>query len=239
MRTQLKFSTAYHPKTDDLAERMIQILEDMIRRYSILEKSYNSKIPIHSLKQDLLHIHPTASSFKTMIDKSRAYAQNCIREAAYYNKQRWDKTHKEKYFHIGDKRKNLVQGLISYRNRESDVTIEQLGQQLNSSYTEGKKTAKHDSASSKIIGKRHTILPGLREEEEIKWNIISNWERDKDILKRRSLQRFPRTTTRKTREIQFRTVEYEEEGSRYNMKPIGKEDKTTCEVKDEVGEIMR
>ncbi|MBW0564642.1 hypothetical protein O181_104357 [Austropuccinia psidii MF-1] len=29
---QLSFSTAYHPQTDDLAERMIQTLEDMIKR---------------------------------------------------------------------------------------------------------------------------------------------------------------------------------------------------------------
>ncbi|MBW0507909.1 hypothetical protein O181_047624 [Austropuccinia psidii MF-1] len=31
--TKLLFSTAYHPKTDGLAERMIQTLEDMIRKF--------------------------------------------------------------------------------------------------------------------------------------------------------------------------------------------------------------
>ncbi|MBW0517164.1 hypothetical protein O181_056879 [Austropuccinia psidii MF-1] len=31
--TKLSFSTAYHPQTDRLAERMIQTLEDMIRRF--------------------------------------------------------------------------------------------------------------------------------------------------------------------------------------------------------------
>ncbi|MBW0584127.1 hypothetical protein O181_123842 [Austropuccinia psidii MF-1] len=31
--TKLSFSTAYHPQTDKLAERMIQTLEDMIRRF--------------------------------------------------------------------------------------------------------------------------------------------------------------------------------------------------------------
>ncbi|MBW0484927.1 hypothetical protein O181_024642 [Austropuccinia psidii MF-1] len=31
--TKLSFSTAYHPKTDGLAERMIQTLKDMIRRF--------------------------------------------------------------------------------------------------------------------------------------------------------------------------------------------------------------
>ncbi|MBW0557728.1 hypothetical protein O181_097443, partial [Austropuccinia psidii MF-1] len=31
--TKLSFSTAYHPQTDGLAERMIQALEDMVRRF--------------------------------------------------------------------------------------------------------------------------------------------------------------------------------------------------------------
>ncbi|MBW0513963.1 hypothetical protein O181_053678 [Austropuccinia psidii MF-1] len=31
--TKLSFSTAYHPKTDGLAERMIQGLKDMVRRF--------------------------------------------------------------------------------------------------------------------------------------------------------------------------------------------------------------
>ncbi|MBW0551471.1 hypothetical protein O181_091186 [Austropuccinia psidii MF-1] len=30
--TKMSFSTAYHPQTDGLAERMIQTLEDMVRR---------------------------------------------------------------------------------------------------------------------------------------------------------------------------------------------------------------
>ncbi|MBW0553780.1 hypothetical protein O181_093495 [Austropuccinia psidii MF-1] len=31
--TKISFSTAYHPQTEGLAERMIQTLEDMIRRF--------------------------------------------------------------------------------------------------------------------------------------------------------------------------------------------------------------
>ncbi|MBW0560607.1 hypothetical protein O181_100322 [Austropuccinia psidii MF-1] len=31
--TKLSFSTAYHPQTDGLAERIIQTLDDMIRRF--------------------------------------------------------------------------------------------------------------------------------------------------------------------------------------------------------------
>ncbi|MBW0578107.1 hypothetical protein O181_117822 [Austropuccinia psidii MF-1] len=33
MGTKLLFSTAYHPQTDGLAERIIQTLEEMIRRF--------------------------------------------------------------------------------------------------------------------------------------------------------------------------------------------------------------
>ena len=38
--TKLAFSTAYHPQTDGLAERMIQTLEDMIRRYCAFGMDY-------------------------------------------------------------------------------------------------------------------------------------------------------------------------------------------------------
>ncbi|MBW0463701.1 hypothetical protein O181_003416 [Austropuccinia psidii MF-1] len=31
--TKLSFSTAYHPQTNDVAEKMIQTLEDIIRRF--------------------------------------------------------------------------------------------------------------------------------------------------------------------------------------------------------------
>ncbi|MBW0507380.1 hypothetical protein O181_047095 [Austropuccinia psidii MF-1] len=31
--TKISFSTAYHPKTDGLAERLIKTLEDMIKRF--------------------------------------------------------------------------------------------------------------------------------------------------------------------------------------------------------------
>ncbi|MBW0542019.1 hypothetical protein O181_081734 [Austropuccinia psidii MF-1] len=80
--TKLSFSTAYYPQTDGLAERMIQTLEDMVRRLSlvfvyktsihastiqtpaIIEKGWNPKLPQDSLRKDFVELHPTAASFK-------------------------------------------------------------------------------------------------------------------------------------------------------------------------------
>ncbi|MBW0509984.1 hypothetical protein O181_049699 [Austropuccinia psidii MF-1] len=112
--TKLSFSTAYHPQTDGLANRMLQMLEDMIRRlcaYGLefkdsdgfthdwctlipaLELEYktevhsstgqtpamlgerrNPKFPEYTLRRDFFEIHPTASSFKIMIDKVKHHA---------------------------------------------------------------------------------------------------------------------------------------------------------------------
>ncbi|MBW0533624.1 hypothetical protein O181_073339 [Austropuccinia psidii MF-1] len=119
--TKLSFSTACHPQTDGLAERMIQTLEDMIRRLcayglelkdsdgftddwctlipalelayktsnhsstrktpAMLEKGCNPKLPYDTLKKDLVDIHPTASSFKIMLYKSRHHANRCMQDS--------------------------------------------------------------------------------------------------------------------------------------------------------------
>jgi transposase InsO family protein len=41
--TKLAFSTAYHPQTDGLAERMIQTLEEMIRRFCSFGLEFDNK----------------------------------------------------------------------------------------------------------------------------------------------------------------------------------------------------
>ncbi|MBW0516722.1 hypothetical protein O181_056437 [Austropuccinia psidii MF-1] len=111
--TKLSFSTAYHPQTDGLAERMIQTLKDMVRTVcayglefkdcdgfihdcctllpalelayktsihastnqtpAILEKEWNFKLPQEALRKDLVEIHPTATSFKGMLDRARKH----------------------------------------------------------------------------------------------------------------------------------------------------------------------
>ncbi|MBW0519448.1 hypothetical protein O181_059163 [Austropuccinia psidii MF-1] len=101
--TKLSFSTAYHPRTDILAERLIKILAEIIRIFctygleleysdsfthdcfklipaleltyntsinastgntpAMLEERWNPKIPVDTLKKDLVDIHPTPSRF--------------------------------------------------------------------------------------------------------------------------------------------------------------------------------
>ncbi|MBW0516734.1 hypothetical protein O181_056449 [Austropuccinia psidii MF-1] len=139
---KLSFSTVYHPQKDGLAERMIQTLEDMIRRFfayglefkdsdvftnywctlipelelayktsihdstgktpATLEKGWNPKLPVDTLKKDLVDIHPTASSFKLLLDKGRHHAIKIMNYAFEYPKQKWDKIHKTPEFKVGD-----------------------------------------------------------------------------------------------------------------------------------------
>ncbi|MBW0485307.1 hypothetical protein O181_025022 [Austropuccinia psidii MF-1] len=127
--TKLSFSIAYHPQTDGLAERMIQTLEDMVRRFcayglefrdcdgfthdwctlepalefayktyihtstnqtpDILEKAWNPKLPQDSLRKDLVEIHPTAGSFKGMLEKARKNAIRFTEDSFSYAKDKW------------------------------------------------------------------------------------------------------------------------------------------------------
>ncbi|MBW0561543.1 hypothetical protein O181_101258 [Austropuccinia psidii MF-1] len=140
--TKLSFSTAYHPQTDGLAERMIQTLEDMIRRFcayglefkdsdgfthdwctlipalelayktsvhsstgqtpAMLEKGWNPRLPADTLRKDLIEIHPTASSFKIMLDKVKNHFKQSMNHTFDYAKQKWEKSHKLPDFKVGD-----------------------------------------------------------------------------------------------------------------------------------------
>ncbi|MBW0466090.1 hypothetical protein O181_005805 [Austropuccinia psidii MF-1] len=141
--TKLAFSTPYHPQTDGLAERMIQAMEDILKRFcaydmeykdhegythdwvtllpavwlayntsqhsttvktpSLVEKGWNTLLPVDHLKKILLTIHPTAKDFHDMWKKDCDTAAKCIAESKEYNKQRWDKSHIEPDFKEGDK----------------------------------------------------------------------------------------------------------------------------------------
>ena len=147
-----KFSTAHHPQTDGSAERMIQTLEDMIRRYCAfgmmyediegythdwasllpgLEFAYNSTVHSNTEKTPFelergyvpnsprlllnnklgkMDIHPSSSSFSHMQALARNHAADCITQAFAYEKKKWDKSHTEPTFKVGD------QVLVSTQN---------------------------------------------------------------------------------------------------------------------------
>ncbi|MBW0523766.1 hypothetical protein O181_063481, partial [Austropuccinia psidii MF-1] len=140
--TKLSFSTAYHLQTDGLAERIIQTLEDMRRRFcayvlelkdsdgfthdwctripglelayktsihastgktpEMLDKRWSPKLPVDTLKKDLVDVHPNASSLKSLLDKVRYHAKQSINDAFEYAQHKWDKTHKNPGFKVGD-----------------------------------------------------------------------------------------------------------------------------------------
>ncbi|MBW0545243.1 hypothetical protein O181_084958 [Austropuccinia psidii MF-1] len=139
---KLSFSTAYHPQTDGLADRMIQNLEYMLRIFcayglefkdsdgftndwctlipalelayntsvhsstgqtpSMLEKGWNPRLPADTLRKDLIDIHPTASSFKIILDEVKHHAKQSMNDAFDYSKQKLGKSHKVPDFKVGD-----------------------------------------------------------------------------------------------------------------------------------------
>ncbi|MBW0485312.1 hypothetical protein O181_025027 [Austropuccinia psidii MF-1] len=114
--SKLAFSTPYHPQTDRLAERIMQTMEDIISRLfaylayttsqpsntrktpSLIEKGCNHLLPLDHLKKNFLKIDPTAKEFHELWKKSWDTAARFIAEAKEYNKQRYDKSHKEPAF---------------------------------------------------------------------------------------------------------------------------------------------
>ncbi|MBW0461570.1 hypothetical protein O181_001285 [Austropuccinia psidii MF-1] len=69
---------------------------------AILEKAWNPRLPQHSLRKELVEIHPKASSFKGMLDKIRKHAVRCMEESSAYAKDKWDKSHATPDVKVGD-----------------------------------------------------------------------------------------------------------------------------------------
>ncbi|MBW0494205.1 hypothetical protein O181_033920 [Austropuccinia psidii MF-1] len=69
---------------------------------AMLEKCWNPRLPYDTLKKDLVDIHPTASSFRIILDKARHHANRFMQDSFKYAKERWDKSHEPPDFKIGD-----------------------------------------------------------------------------------------------------------------------------------------
>ncbi|MBW0562299.1 hypothetical protein O181_102014 [Austropuccinia psidii MF-1] len=69
---------------------------------AMLEKGWNPRLPADTLRKDFINIHPTASSFKVILDKAKNHAKQSINDAFEYAKQKWDKSHQVPDFKVGD-----------------------------------------------------------------------------------------------------------------------------------------
>ncbi|MBW0575676.1 hypothetical protein O181_115391 [Austropuccinia psidii MF-1] len=69
---------------------------------AILERGWNPKLPQTSLRKELVDIHPTAASFKGMLEKSRKHAVRFMEDSLEYAKDKWDKSHATQDFKLRD-----------------------------------------------------------------------------------------------------------------------------------------
>ncbi|MBW0550424.1 hypothetical protein O181_090139 [Austropuccinia psidii MF-1] len=69
---------------------------------SMLEKGWNPKLLVDTLNNYLVDIHPTSSIFKLLLDKVRHNVNQNMTDAFEYAKQKWNKSHKNTEFKVGD-----------------------------------------------------------------------------------------------------------------------------------------
>ncbi|MBW0499853.1 hypothetical protein O181_039568 [Austropuccinia psidii MF-1] len=77
-------------------------LSDTNKTPAILEKGCNTRPPQDSLREYLLKIHPTATRFKGMLEKARRYGVRLMEGLFGYSKYKWDKSHANPDFKVGD-----------------------------------------------------------------------------------------------------------------------------------------
>ncbi|MBW0564037.1 hypothetical protein O181_103752 [Austropuccinia psidii MF-1] len=68
----------------------------------MLDKGWNQSPPYATLKKDFVDIHPTARSFKIILEKPRNNANRFMLDSFQYAKGRWDKSHKPPDIRVGD-----------------------------------------------------------------------------------------------------------------------------------------
>ncbi|MBW0476165.1 hypothetical protein O181_015880 [Austropuccinia psidii MF-1] len=82
---------------------------------AMLEKGWNPKLPVDTLKKDLVDINPNASSFKLLLDKVRHHSNKSLTDAFQYSKQKWDKSHKTPEFKVGNL---ILVSTLNFNNME-------------------------------------------------------------------------------------------------------------------------
>ncbi|MBW0522395.1 hypothetical protein O181_062110 [Austropuccinia psidii MF-1] len=69
---------------------------------AMLEKIWNPRLPEDTLRKDFIEIHPTASSFKIMLDEVKHHEIIRMNDTFEYEKHNWYKSHKLPDFKVGD-----------------------------------------------------------------------------------------------------------------------------------------
>jgi hypothetical protein len=67
-----------------------------------LEKGWIPTMPKDFLLSKTVELHPKSECFQQMMFKSEVAAALCVEEAVKYNKNRWDKTHRDHDLKVGD-----------------------------------------------------------------------------------------------------------------------------------------
>ncbi|MBW0548778.1 hypothetical protein O181_088493 [Austropuccinia psidii MF-1] len=68
---------------------------------AILEEGLNPKLPQYSLRKELVRIHPTAASFKGMLENAIKHAVIWMEDSLPYAKDKCDKSHATPDFKVG------------------------------------------------------------------------------------------------------------------------------------------
>ncbi|MBW0484175.1 hypothetical protein O181_023890 [Austropuccinia psidii MF-1] len=131
LATKLAFCTVYHPQKDGLAERMIQTLEHMHRRFCAYGMEYKDH---EGYTHDWVTILPavqlaynTTKDFHEMWERDCNTAAKCIAKAKEYNKQSWEKSHMEPDFKEGTNKNAVEVKLTEEFSRKHPVFLVSLG----------------------------------------------------------------------------------------------------------------
>ncbi|MBW0568808.1 hypothetical protein O181_108523 [Austropuccinia psidii MF-1] len=69
---------------------------------AMLEKGWNPKLQVDTLKKYLVDIHPNSSRSKFLLDEVSHHENKSITDYFEYSKQKWDKSHKTPEFKVGE-----------------------------------------------------------------------------------------------------------------------------------------